>query len=452
MSTAIAAVTAKFPATDSFTTLEIKTEGQVEANGFANLPTTVKKVIVGAANAAGTSPINVGDSGGALFSTSVNEITFTGAIGTVGAGTFVGLTGVTLEIVKGGPTAGTIPDNQFQSNNVVTVKLGKDVIDIGTGNFGSSTLKNYVVESTNVKYGTNYDGVLYGKAAANGALDSLIKYPPAKDDAKYEIAPSTKTITGGAFGSNAYLTELTIPEEVNRIEAAAFSGLPATFITVKYNAINATTNTDCFPASLTSITFGEKVTAIPTPFFAAATVGIEKIDIPEGIGYINGNFVTLTGLKEVTFRAKNLASSSLFYNSTGPVAMPTIKKVTIGKNVEIIPATTFKGTDVMELNLGGVVVIGANAFEDCVSLNNVEIPFECTGIADEAFKGCTSLVRLVLPKAGISMGTDCWMPRVGTNTGYLDLKTLYTSAAGGEGVYGFAIVDSGVTEGWWKRP
>lgn len=56
--------------------------------------------------------------------------------------------------------------------------------------------------------------------------------------------------------------------------------------------------------------------------------------------------------------------------------------------------------------LDGVARIEKNAFKDCASLTNIEIPYGAVAIERGAFSNCTSLKTVTLPDTLLRIGSD----------------------------------------------
>jgi len=71
-----------------------------------------------------------------------------------------------------------------------------------------------------------------------------------------------------------------------------------------------------------------------------------------------------------------------------------------GKPVTAIADNAFRGrTTLTDIEIpNGIVSIGAGAFEGCIALKEIELPDSVTEIGSGAFKGCVVLVVIVLSK------------------------------------------------------
>ena len=85
----------------------------------------------------------------------------------------------------------------------------------------------------------------------------------------------------------------------------------------------------------------------------------------------------------------------------------TLKEVVIGDNVSSIADNAFKGcTSLSKVTIGdGVTSIGDYAFENCTSLTSVTIPNSVTSIGEYAFNGCGSLTSVTIGDGVTSIGS-----------------------------------------------
>lgn len=78
---------------------------------------------------------------------------------------------------------------------------------------------------------------------------------------------------------------------------------------------------------------------------------------------------------------------------------PNLKKLTMGKNVEIIgESLCLDGSSLKEVTLSeSLKEIPVCAFANCISLENITIPDGVTSLRDNAFSGCSSLNEVHIP-------------------------------------------------------
>ncbi len=117
----------------------------------------------------------------------------------------------------------------FNAPSLVTIKIGKNVREIGGWAFTNNTsLKEYIVNPNN-EYFTAVDGVLFSKD-----MKTLIYYPIKKDVtadkngkitsyARYNVPAGVETIRTKAFYKCGNLESVTLPASLLSIEERAFS-------------------------------------------------------------------------------------------------------------------------------------------------------------------------------------------------------------------------------------
>lgn len=84
----------------------------------------------------------------------------------------------------------------------------------------------------------------------------------------------------------------------------------------------------------------------------------------------------------------------------------SLKKVTIGSNIEIIGKEAFSDSRELESikMSNSVKIIGDFAFENCKSLKSIELPQGLDSIGTQAFSYCTALEKLTIPSSVTKLG------------------------------------------------
>lgn len=170
------------------------------------------------------------------------------------------------------------------------------------------------------------------------------------------VKEGTESITGTAFRSCNYLTDITIPSTLKSIGDYAFGGCSA-LGHVTWNAIacedfknDYSFNPPFKDASLYEVTLGDHVKYLPYGLFGKCT-GLEIINFPASLQVIGDMaFHSCSALKEVKLSSSDLQS------------------------------------------------IGENAFYGCSALENVEFPTTLQSIGEQAFSGCEVLDNVVIPE------------------------------------------------------
>ena len=191
------------------------------------------------------------------------------------------------------------------------------------------------------------------------------------------------------------LTEITIPEKVEKIGGGAFCNCGLT--TLNFNAVNCqdlyryydpylrdNRYVSPFDTSLTTINIGNSVQRIPY-YFVVSCHRLTSVTIPKNVTSIrNGAFIDC-GLTTLNFNARNCQDfeADYYYNYYNPFGT-SLTTVNIGDSVQRIPAYFVSS---------------------CSGLTSVTIPESVTEIGGYAFYGCTGLPSsLTIPKNVTSIG------------------------------------------------
>jgi len=233
------------------------------------------------------------------------------------------------------------------------------------------TLKSYLdkqpanSQTKPIKVTMNVNEQMLNKIATT--IKSVGKY------VNLDLSGSKITYIGwGAFNECAYLTYVTIPDSVIKIDDVAF--------------VNCT--------SLTSIIIPNNVASIGFGAFSGCT--------------------SLTALSVNSDNTTYISDDGVLYNKskTTLVAYPggKIGTFTIPNNVTSIGEGAFSGSP----NLTSVTIpdsvtsIGHGAFSNCSNLTSVTIPDSVTSIGDWTFLGCTSLTNINIPNSVTSIGHEAF--------------------------------------------
>ncbi len=218
------------------------------------------------------------------------------------------------------------------------------------------------------------------------------------------------------------------------------SGYPTVVDTDVIIADNRMVDDDVYPVTelgyyafsnkskLTSVKIPNTITTLDTGVFNGCRE-LTSITIPEGVISIgNSAFKDCTGLIKINYNAINCADLSSYnnnaFNNVG--GNSTGITVTIGKNVENIPAYLFyPGNTIYDPNITMLEFepesickgIGNYAFYGCSALNSISLGGDLTSIGNSAFSGCNYLTSVVIPNKVSSIGTSAF-------SGCIRLKNL----------------------------
>lgn len=224
------------------------------------------------------------------------------------------------------------------------------------------------------------------------------------ENTELKLDDGTLSISDCAFSFCRGLKSIAIPNSVTSIGDCAFD----------------------FCENLTDITIPESVTDIGDQTFSGCT-GLTSINIPYGVTII-GNYVFegCTGLTSITLpNSVTSIYNGAFKNCTA------LSSIQIPDSVTIISSSAFDGTAWYDKQQDGVVYAGKVAYKYKGEMpENTAITLDngTTGIADDAFSGCTGLKDINIPDSVKYVGygaflncnglTSVTIPKSVTNIGF----------------------------------
>ncbi len=407
---------------------------------------------------------------GGLPVTSIRDSAFYGCSGltsviipvgvtSIGDSAFENCSGLTSVIIPTGVRS--VGDNAFEGcSGLKSVRLPSSVKSIGYNAFvDCSALTSFTVESGNSVY-SSLEGVLLNKARTE-----IILYPGGKKGA-YAIPVGITSIGGNAFRACSGLTSVNLPFSLKKIDYCAFrrcNGLTSVNIPDSVTTIGNSAFDYC--KELKSVNFGRGVTSIGYGAFQGCTAltnitipgsvtslgdnlfwgcsALSSVSIPSSVKSIgDAAFEDCRALTSITVEPQNTEFASLdgvLLNKakTKVIVFPVGKKgsYSIPSSVKSLGEvafeacsaltsiivesqnTEFSSIDGVLLNKaktsliafprakkgaytipGSVTSLGASAFRGCSGLTSVSIPrgMIMTGLSDDAFDGCTALVSITV--------------------------------------------------------
>ena len=212
---------------------------------------------------------------------------------------------------------------------------------------------------------TDEYGVIYsnnGKRLIKGA-----------DVINYSIREGTEIICDNSFENCNKLTQIVIPQSVNKIGSCVFA--------------------HC--SQLKSAVLPEGIVYLDWYTFAECT-NLEKIYLPSSLQSLWGDaFAGCSNLVEI-----NLPENIIFIGQGCFNDCSRLKSISLPDNISCIENDTFGGCRNLQYVKLPIHLkeIDDRAFSDCVSLKKIEIPISVSSIGYFPFTGCKELVSIIIPK------------------------------------------------------
>ena len=325
-----------------------------------------------------------------------------------------------------------IVNNSSLSMSSVPVPTGS--VDIHTGDSKLIVVGDYIFYDSDINYLVSYEGdesVLTLPDNYHGENYAIYKYT-FSNNTKIKsviISNSTTSIGDYAFLGCTSLTNITIPNGVANIGASAFSGctslanvsigngvtsigsyafsgcdsLTSVYVIDMASWCNITFgNVDANPFSsgvdiyvngkiLTDLVIPEGVTAINSYAFYGCT-GLTSVSIPDSVTTIGVSaFTGCSNLTQTDNGVMYIDKWAVGFTSYGAESFVTLRENTVG-----IADNAFYGcTDLMRISIpNGVKTIGNYAFFNCTGLTEVVIGKDVTVIGARSFQNCSNLMKI----------------------------------------------------------
>ena len=209
---------------------------------------------------------------------SLDSVTIPNSVKNISSGAFSGCSNLTSVIL--GDSVTNIGGMAFNGCGLISIALPNSVTTLGNDVFWNcNSLTSIDVDSNNMNYSSE-NGVLFNKAKT-----TLVKYPPSKAGASYNVPNSVTSIGQSAFMECRNLISIDLLNSLN--------------ITV----IKDYTFMNCI--NLTSVTISDSVTYIGYGVFANCQ-SLNSVTIPNKVTYIEGYaFAYCYSLNSITSDAIN---------------------------------------------------------------------------------------------------------------------------------------------------
>ncbi len=236
------------------------------------------------------------------------------------------------------------------------------------------------ITATNVEPGresyTSENGVLFTKD-----METVVTYPAGKADTSYTLPSTVKVIADQAMRNNPNMTELIMPEGLEKIGemALASSALTSIELPSTVNSIGGAAFFYGLKLTEFKVASGNKWFRSEDGFLiendaekiVAAIPMSGSLAIPEGIKAVGDYAFYMSGLTDVTF----------------PLSMRSTGKASFANCYEL---------KTVELN-EGLETIGQMSFQDSPILTGIKFPSTLKKIEMQGFCGCNGLKEAILP-------------------------------------------------------
>ena len=226
-------------------------------------------------------------------------------------------------------------------------------------------------------------------------LLSILAIFPSVVKAAETTYTATSTINGVTVNWSYELNETNEIEELTCTNISDLSGnitIPATIDGKKIISIGGYAFRGAI--NITEVTIPDSVEKIGINAFENCT-NLTKVNLPEGLKEFGWNvFEGCTGLTEFTIPKNVTSAQSIFKGCTN------LTKVIFEDGIKVIPAYVCSGVKgITEVTIpDSVEKIGINAFENCTNLTKVNLPEGLKEFGWNVFEGCTGLTEFTIPK------------------------------------------------------
>lgn len=221
------------------------------------------------------------------------------------------------------------------------------------------------------------------------------------------LEEGVESIGCSAFENCKKISEVSLKNGITRIDDRAFAGTNIHSITIP-STVEYLGNEIFEDTGLEEVIYCAIECKGPSNMdLSVFPESIRVLTISNDVKFIPNLFHHCNRLQKIIYNA----FSAVFTNYS-PIFPPNVEEVMIGDSVNRIPGYFLKDNkSLKEIKINNSVrTIGYNAFENCVSLEDVEIArYSVSTIEPEAFKCCTSLKSIKLPYSLTNLGNGAFM-------------------------------------------
>ncbi len=368
-----------------------------------------------------------------------------------------------------------IPDNAFQDcRSLKNFTIPDSVVKIGMYAFsGCILITELTLPESLVTIGVAAFSGCTGIQTLNLNAVQLESEITFSNVTTLNIGENVKIIPRSLCRNNNVLTNVTLPEGVERISAYAFSGCNY-LMSVSFPTSIEKIETYAFcDTAIKAVRFaGVKELTIEVYAFKQCT-NLEEVDFANRETFLKGEtfdectkLITVSGIDKLSIQSINDFPEQVYTNHDSMLILGTIlaghdtatiestliipegiryilpsafsgsaviRSVSLPSSLEVIGDEAFKNctrlTDIIFADRADPLTLGISVFEGCSSLKSITFPEYITEIPSRALYGCTSLEEIYLPKTLVSVANDFHFNYKHSNNPLKQrsLKTIYFS-------------------------
>ena len=290
----------------------------------------------------------------------------------------------------------------YECVSLKRISIPKGVTELDSETFYYCiSLEEITVDSENPSYSSDEYGVLFNK----GKTD-LIRYPSGNKRTSYTVPESVEKINAAAFTGAKNLESIIFPDNLKSIGMEAFyncSGLK------EVNLPSGLENLSIFSfgwcTGLERLTVPEGIKSLGSHAFYHCE-SLATISLPDSLERIDSDTFEYTAFKE---NEQNWINGVLYCGKY----LLAVKEDYTGK-LEIKHGTRMiadfamnRCKKITEVTMpDSLKIIGEGAFNICSELKSVKIPASVTTLTGSTFRFCDSLVSVTIPETVTSMGNQ----------------------------------------------
>lgn len=308
----------------------------------------------------------------------------------------------------------------YETENIKEIFIGDKVEYLGKRLFAGITNLETVHMSDSVK-------VIAASAFYNCQKLEAITLPA-----------NLEKMASGAFNNCYSLKTVTVPAGLKKMSVDTFKGCPLEIINyypaeceLQFGQVESEDGVLYSPFyrfrnTLKEINLGSEFTEIPDNYFSGL-VNLTKVTVPDTIKTIGSYaFYDCGSLEnfEVSDKTEEIGSYAfygckLLKNIDIPSSIKDLNEYCFAYTatesffassvLESIGDGCFKGcSQLAEISLGNVMIIGESAFEDCVSITKAIIPDSVSTVGKRAFKNCDALITVYMSDNVNYIADECF--------------------------------------------